>query len=305
LLLSRAHPGWSFAVLALAIAYKLVPVLLAPVWTVGALPASWPHHGSKKLGWLLPLLVRTAALLAAIGLAFLPGMLYGGSPALDFIRYHQDRGIEVESVYGLVLLFASLCGYPIELFDAYGSYNVRGGLSPLLTVVATGLVVTLLAAGSVWLLLSFLRRPPEATATPCQTLAQVYPRLFISWTFLFLLVAVALSKVLSPQYLLWLLPLAALLPFSVWQRRVILWSFLPLSLLTTLIYPVLFYRHLVGLVPSPDGREILNGPTVTGVALLAVRDLALIALGVFTASLVLRQRPEDHGSASSVLGTTA
>src|SRR5262249_32709772 len=54
LLVSRAHYAWSFAVLAAAVNFKLVPLVLAPVWVVGSLPtgrplAPWPEAALRIL----------------------------------------------------------------------------------------------------------------------------------------------------------------------------------------------------------------------------------------------------------------
>ena len=43
LLLSRAHYFWSFLALAAAINFKLTPIVLLPVWVLGAQPATWPR----------------------------------------------------------------------------------------------------------------------------------------------------------------------------------------------------------------------------------------------------------------------
>ena len=38
LMLGRRHYAWSFLVLAVAIAFKFVPIVLAPLWVIGSLP---------------------------------------------------------------------------------------------------------------------------------------------------------------------------------------------------------------------------------------------------------------------------
>ncbi len=101
LLLSRAHYLWSFLALAAAVNFKLVPVVLLPVWALGALPATWPGPG----GFFRSLLLcsgRAALLLLLIAAMFLPFWLANGSHTLDFLAFHQGRGLEVESTYSSV-----------------------------------------------------------------------------------------------------------------------------------------------------------------------------------------------------------
>jgi hypothetical protein len=72
LLSGAGHFLWSFLVLALAIAFKIVPVVLIPFWVLGSLPVPMlaPSSGA---GWrrLLATAVGRGILLAALTLAFL------------------------------------------------------------------------------------------------------------------------------------------------------------------------------------------------------------------------------------------
>ena len=94
------------------------------------------------------------------------------------------------------------------------------------------------------------------------------------------------TKVGSPQYLLWLAPLAALLPFgrsARWWLVVLLAS----MVVTTLIYPCL-YAEVKG---TRIGDELIwTGPTPLGLALLAAKSILLGASFVWLAVLVWRGR---------------
>src|SRR5436305_1452401 len=94
LLASRAHYGWSFALLAVAIHFKFVPVVLAPVWVVGAMPAGQPLEIWRPRV-LTGLAVRGGLLLGLVVVGLVPFYLWTGEHCLDFFRYHRARPIEI------------------------------------------------------------------------------------------------------------------------------------------------------------------------------------------------------------------
>lgn len=59
-----------------------------------------------------------------------------------------------------------------------------------------------------------------------------------------ILAVIVFAKVLSPQYLIWLMPFISVIAGPTWYRARVL--FLLSCLITTLIYPF-FYHHLMGL----------------------------------------------------------
>jgi hypothetical protein len=123
----------------------------------------------------------------------------------------------------------------------------------------------------------------RAIRSDCRNFAQAHPHLWLGFAVLFLLAAMMTSKVLSPQYLLWLLPLVPLLAVGRPEKtRAFLWAFVAVCGVTTLLFPMLYFTHLV-IVVSPERGEIA-APTILGVAVLAVRNLILVGL---TAGLVL------------------
>jgi hypothetical protein len=288
LLVGRRHYAWSFAVLALAINFKLVPLVLAPVWVVGALPAyrplsvSWPTVGR--------LAVR-ALLLAALTLAvLLPFYIWFGGDCLGFLRYHRARGLEVESVWSCLPLALHAFGRPVEVAYSYGSVNVDSSLTPILarlSPVATAVV--LLAVTALLLVRARRMASAERRQDGVATLAQLFPAEFAAFTLLVLMVFVAANKVFSPQYLLWLLPLAALVPFEGRLRRAFLAGFLLVCVLSTVLMPFLFVFDL--LVPAPPGGvPLFRPPTARFVVVLLLRNL--LFLGLTTAlAITLGRKP--------------
>jgi hypothetical protein len=170
------------AVLALGTMTKLWPVVIAFValaWLLG--------RGERALA------LRAAAVFAiVVALCALPFVALGGFPG-PMIRFHLDRPVQIESLPATVLELTGgshVTGSPI-VADRFKSNGLDGGIADAagllaaVAMVATGLAIAALAA-----------RRPTADGLVLAALA-------ITLAF------VALGKVLSPQYVCWLLPLAA------------------------------------------------------------------------------------------------
>src|SRR5262249_3448147 len=118
LLLSRLHYAWSFAVLALAVNFKLVPLVLAPVWVIGSLPAD--REGTLfRPRVLLALATRVALLSGMVIAGFLPFYLLEGDRCLGFLTYHRARGLEIGSIWGSLLLALEALGQPAGVGHSY------------------------------------------------------------------------------------------------------------------------------------------------------------------------------------------
>jgi hypothetical protein len=245
LLLSRLHYAWSFTALALAVNFKLVPLVLAPVWVLGSLP------GEERLALFRPRVLaavaaRSLLLLGLIAGCFLPFYLWDGARSLGFLHYHQARGLEIGSTYSSLLLALHALGHPVEAYHAYGSMSLRSSLSPVLVALSPWLTAGLLLIATALLVVHCRRLAGGgARALSCTRLAQVHPLTFICATLLFLMVLVAASKVFSPQYLLWLAPLVSLVPFRRIGKRLFLGSFILTCVLSTVLFPFLYAQDLV------------------------------------------------------------
>jgi hypothetical protein len=169
-------------VLALGTMTKLWPAALAAVavvWLLG--------RGETRLA------VRATVAFAVVVLAVgVPFAALGGFPD-TMVRFHLDRPVQIESTPATVLEViggSSVTGDPIR-HDEFKSNGLDGGAADVVQVLSTA---TLVAASLAVLWLAY-RRPT--------TDALVLASLAITLAF------VAFGKVLSPQYMVWLLPLAA------------------------------------------------------------------------------------------------
>jgi hypothetical protein len=261
-----------------AIGFKVTPIVLVPFWALATVPRVWFTDLSSatamaRLGGGLAL--RCGMVGALTVLACLPFYLIGGPGCLSFLTYHKDRGIECETTYAAALGMLRPLGLKLGCQGRYGAFEVVGDYTPLLASVAPLVIgVPLLLVVAAYF--RQLRREArgEVDSTP---LGLVGP------TFLALLIFLMGNKVLSPQYFLWLLPLAPLMPLSDGARPWFLWGIALVYGLTFCVFP-LAGRHLIG----QGDFSALSGPTLLGALILSARSLAMLAVAVGLAVALFR-----------------
>lgn len=259
----RDSSGLSAAALALGTATKVYPLLLVPLLLMDA----WARHGARRV-WRAML-----AFGVTLAIVLSPALLAGTTGLARALRFQTERHLQVEAIWAVpVLLLHISQRFPLEIAargralvilgpgDAWGNYGAL-----LLALVA------LAVYGGWWR----LRARPElhAAAVLTGTAALVFA-------------AAILSKVLSPQYLIWVMAPLALLPLRPRPTIVALLAFFAALPLTQWLYP-LHYGELVRLIT----------PLTVGV--LAARDaLLLIALAaVLAAFWRLGARPTHRAGA--------
>jgi hypothetical protein len=220
---------WGFGALA-----KLYPALLLPgAWLTARRP--------------LRLLVG-AAVVVVIALAPLAGSL--GALRDSVVGYHSQRGIQVESTWGLVLLAAGRAGYPVSVAFNFGAFHVAAAIAPLLEGLSTVLSLGALAACSLWL------RARVAPGDVPQTAAGLFGILSL---------ILAVAPVLSPQFLLWAIALGAAAACAPALGRTAVLLLAPAVALSQYLYPFAYGHLLAG-----------GG---TALAALAMRNALLGAAG--------------------------
>jgi hypothetical protein len=278
LLVSRLHFFGSFVVLALAVNFKIVPVILTPLWILGSLPAC---SGADLFGKRCLHLAcgRFFMMFGPTLSVFLPFYFADGPDTLSFVDYHAGRGIEVGSVYSFLMMWAAELGSPLEVYFSHGSFNVRSPWSPVLVAVSPFVCGAVLLGIVVFTVIT-LRRATGAgqPAFPKATFAQTYPVLFVRFTLLMLIAFILTNKVFSPQYMLWLIPFASLLPRQHLADRLSLILFPAACGVTALIFPMCFWDDVIGFELVSEGVQALHGPTPTGMTLLTLRNVLLVGL---------------------------
>lgn len=211
--------AWAWALLAIATAVKLVPVLLVPALVV------W-HRRHRSL---TPALRGLAGMAGVVAATFAPFLAIAPNETLNMFRYHLDRPLQLESA-GSAALHVS--GANFRGVNSYGSDNVVGGATEIAATLSTLLVIVGVLAVA-WTLARLLRRDhaPDGRFLVMAFGASVA-------------LVILFGKVISPQYLVWLLPMALLVPGVGGQVGAIAFTLaLPLTqLVFPLLYPALIER---------------------------------------------------------------
>jgi hypothetical protein len=227
----------AYASLALGAAAKIVPAL-------ATLPLALMRRGTA-LGY--------AAFLAVLAIFFAPFL--GGRGLLESFAYQADRGLQIESLAASVLI--SLHSVDSVVFE-YGAFEVRGAGVGLATSLSPILTLALLTV--TWLVMYWEYRRRGTLR------AEAFPRHAAALILAFMLG----SKVLSPQYMIWLLPLVPLSAGGA-AGAIACAVFLAACLATTLVFPIHYGDLLAFRYPGPE--------------LLLVRNLLLDILWIMMLTL--------------------
>jgi hypothetical protein len=247
---------------------KLYPGLLLPVlWSRARAPGR---------------LVGGVALVVLAGLAPFLGSLEDLRAGI--LGYHSERGIQVESSWGLALLAASRAGYPVSVAYDFGAFHVHAGIAPLLEWAALASSTAVLATFLWWSVRARdglgrtaertrdglgrtaertrdgLGRTAEKTRAPSGVTSVAGALLGM------LALLLCTSPVLSPQFLLWVIALGSVAACGGLRGMgPAIAALAAAAVLTQLVYPFAYDRLL-----ARDGAAL---------ALLAARNLALGAAG--------------------------
>ncbi|MER5352996.1 glycosyltransferase family 87 protein [Kitasatospora sp. NPDC002551] len=224
----------------------------------------------------------TAAAAATAAIAFL--LAAGMNGAFEFLTFQKDRGIEVESVGALPIHFARIAGaWDGKVMMNYGSVEMLGPWVELVSKVM--LAGTVLGFG--WLLLwRFTARRRNAATMYDAALAA-------------LLIFTVTSRVISPQYLVWLVGVSAVcLTVRGSSQRPVALLILAATPLTLVEFPLVFGDVVAS---KPGAIAVL---TLRNLLLLTATGLSCVRLWRSTrrterlAETVVLPRPEPVPAAA-------
>lgn len=232
---------------------------------LGALVKVWP--ALVLLGVERGRSTRTAWTWAAVsGAATLAAFLFSFRNPLAFLRQQGGRGVQVESLGGTALSLARHAGWRGTTRYQYGAMELVG---PHVHAVATA-SLALTAVAFAFLLLWRVRARHWTEATPYDAALSA------------VLLFTVTSRVISPQYMIWLLGLAAVcLTSRHTTQRPVAALIVTATALSAVAYPT-FYA------------EVVHG-TWTGCLLMLARNGLLATAAVLSLTRLWRatRRPED------------
>lgn len=224
-------------VLGVAFAAKLYPLLLLPL----ALTWVWRRRGTRAA-------VVCAAIFAAAALVcFLPFLILSPHGVWDALTRQTSRPLQIETLgAGVLLVLHQIAGIGVTMESSHGSQNLAGSGPDALATIQTVLQLTAI----VWVWIWFARGPADRERLVRGTAAVVCA-------------FIAFGKVLSPQFLIWLVPLV---PLIRGRRGLAAGVFLVVALvLTQLWFPYRYWDLVLHFRAFPSW-------------LVFFRDLVLVAL---------------------------
>jgi len=254
LALASERTQLGFVLLALGTMTKLFPALLAAtaiVWLVA--------RGERRAA------LRGAAIFVAIVAAI--SLPFAGHGYVDSFRFHFDRPVQIESTPATVLFAlggSEVTGTNLRP-DRFKSNGLDGGAAQTVARLSALALALALAA-----ILALAARRPDV-------------RQLVLCGFAALLAFVALGKVFSPQYVIWLAPFAALA--WVWRERIVAALTAAAIVLTQVEFPSRYFD----LINERDDVIAIVG---------ARNALLLIALITLAGSLARSHRPSSAATSA-------
>lgn len=231
-----ARQRLGFAALGLGIAAKAFPAVVLPP----ALVYVWRTRGRREA------LVSLGVAAVVVAVVVVPFLALAPHGVWESIVHQASRPLQIESLGSAVLLAAhDLGGLALTLDSSHGSQNLGGSLPDAVGAASSAL----LAAALVMTWLAAVRGPATA-----ERLVQYAAASVVAFA--------AFGKVLSPQFLIWLIPLV---PLVRGRRGLVASGLLALALLLTQVWFPIRYWDLVHFEAFPSW-------------VLLARDLVLVAL---------------------------
>lgn len=234
-------------------AIKLVPVLLLPMVFLAA------ARGERRR------LVTGAALV--VGASLLPFVNVLPDVYHRVLGYHLERGVQAESTWGAALLVAhQVADYPARVVAAFGAYDIRADAAPTLKTIsnACAAAVLLLSAAVGW----------RTRRGDVRSLSLAL--------FGVMALMIGVGRVYSPQYLLWLIALAAVaLTLAPRAARPAAGVLAVVVVLAHIEFPFWFW-------------EVLFYDSAAALWVLAVRDVLTLVVGVMALGAWWWDRAKDR-----------
>jgi 8-oxo-dGTP pyrophosphatase MutT (NUDIX family) len=172
------------ALLGAAVAAKVWPAVLAPLFVAYV----WRSRGRREA------LVCAGLLLGVVALVVLPFLVLSPAGVWDSVVRQTTRPLQLESLgAALVVVSHDVFGTGAHMVSSHGSQNLGGGIADAVGAVQTLLQVAVVVGIWVWFARAHRDRAELVRASAAVVVAFV-----------------ALGKVVSPQFMIWLIPFVPL-----------------------------------------------------------------------------------------------
>jgi hypothetical protein len=266
----------AFALFAIAVNFKPLPLFLAPLWVAGSIPAAGLGGQRRMAPFVKRCAARGVLLVLMTAFVCMAALAAEGWQGLGFLGFHGARGIHIESFWGTFsLLAAAVFNLPFRIAYDFGAFNVVTSWTHFCAIAATVLLIVLTAA----LTIAAVLRGLSSVGTGEPDASMISQRSLISLTAATLLLTFCMFKMFSPQFLLLLIPIISIVSFRGPYFIVLCTLLAGACCMSTYIYPY-FYE-----------REIIMGPTPFGLFLLVTREVMLAAMLCCIVAAEFRPKP--------------
>jgi len=251
----------SWLIISLAVMTKLFPIFIVPFLLIPfLLRKDW-------CGAVKGILTCTAVCV----LISLPFIIADPSTAFDYLTYHLDRGLQVESVAASFIMILNFFNPGmITVVHNYGSDNLAGALPDAIApLLSYGFILTfILLLG--WVTFKLYERRKSLDH-------ELLQKMVILAGVTSVMIFLALSKVFSAQFVIWAIMLLAFTQFSVFDRKMRFEI-----LLLTVAYGIL--SAINGLFTCGDLEFLSNG----SILIISLRNIIHIMLIIWIIRLFMK-----------------
>lgn len=243
LALVRGRDRLGGALLGVAVAVKLYPVVLVPL----ALAWTWRRLGRRRA------LESLALCAGVVALAYLPFLLLAPDGVASSLGRQLGRPLQIETLgAGILLALQQALGIGLEWSSSHGSQNLDGAAAASLAVLTSLVQVAALAA--CWI--AFARGPAT-------------PERLVRFFALALAAFVAFGKVLSPQFLVWLLLAVPLVAGTTGRRAARFYA--AAAACTAVWFPALYWELVREFDPLASWLVLVRGLALAALVLVLAR----------------------------------
>ncbi len=196
----KGHKTTAYILIGMAAMIKIYPLIFVFAFFVNELYG----RDLKSAIWCLFISALTCIVIE------LPFFIADPSTAFDYLSYHSDRPIQIESVAATFMYIAQFLGLTsLEHVSSYGSDNLVGELPDMIDPYMNKVLLVAMAAVCLWILIRVLRSELDVNGRnrvlclSCMALVTAF---------------VVFSKVYSGQYMIWIYTLMPLILWTVDER---------------------------------------------------------------------------------------
>lgn len=195
--------GPAYALIMFAALIKIYPALILVVYIV----INCLEHAEYRRRNVMQGVIA-AVVVGLVAVVPLMMMSVPFSDIMSFVTFHTDRGFQVESVAGVIIQALGLLGLTsFSIVGAHYTWDVAGPLSDAILPYWNFVYISAIVATIILIAIYVVRSRDEVE---CGWNA----RSLMAMAMLITLVFILTNKVFSTQYMIWIFPFLAFLPFT-------------------------------------------------------------------------------------------